>query len=158
MCTGCNQQGSVTDSARTRRGIWGFGDSKTTVSEILTRDLGMKHVVAKFVPWLLLPEQKEHCAAVANDLIQTATNGPDFLKKLITGDESWVYSYDPEMKAQSSQWKLPGSPCLKKVWQIHSKIKTMLTVFFDWEGVVHHEYTSSGQTINKRYYSMFFVG
>ena len=47
----------------------------------------MKCVVAKFVLWLLLPEQKEHCAAVANDLIQTATNEPDFLKKVITRNE-----------------------------------------------------------------------
>ena len=37
---------------------------KTTVSEILMKDLGMKRVVAKFVLWLLLPEQKDHCAAV----------------------------------------------------------------------------------------------
>ena len=28
----------------------------------------------------------------------------------------------------------------------------MLTVFFDWEGVAHHEYTPPGQTINKKYY------
>ena len=47
----------------------------------------MKYVVAKFVLRLLLPEQKEHRAAVANDLIQIITNGPDFLKKIITGDE-----------------------------------------------------------------------
>ena len=51
------------------------------------QDLGMKRVKAKFVPQLLLPEQKEHHAAVANDLIQTATNEPDFLKKVITRDE-----------------------------------------------------------------------
>ena len=101
MCTGCTKQRSVTDSARTRRGIWGFGDSKTTVSEILTRDLGMKHVVAKFVPWLLLPEQKEHCATVTNDLIQTATNEPDFLKKVITRDESWVYSYTYDLETKA---------------------------------------------------------
>ena len=48
------------------------------------QDLGMKCIVAKFIPWLLLPEQKEHHAAAANDLIQTATNEPDFLKKVIT--------------------------------------------------------------------------
>ena len=59
----------------------------------------MKHVMAKFVLQLLLPEQKEHCAAVANDLIQTTTNEPDFLKKVISRDEWWVYSYDPERKA-----------------------------------------------------------
>ena len=38
--------------------------------------LGVKNFVAKFVPWLLLPEQKEHRAAVANDFIQTPTNEP----------------------------------------------------------------------------------
>ena len=43
------------------------GIPKTAVSEISTQDLGMKCVVAEFVPQLLLPEQKEHRAAVAND-------------------------------------------------------------------------------------------
>ena len=92
----------------------------------------MKCVVAKFVPQPLLPEQKEHCAAVANDLIKTITNEPDFLKKVITRDELWVYSYacDPETKAQSSQWKLPGTPSANKVQQSYSKIKIMDTVSF----------------------------
>ena len=76
-----------------------LGIPKTTVSEILMQDLGMKCVMEKFVPWLLLPEQKEHCKAVADDLIQTTTNGPDFLKKVITRDKLWLYGYDPEMKA-----------------------------------------------------------
>ena len=56
---------------------------KTTVSEILTQNFGMKCVVAKFVLQLLLPEQKEDEAVVANEpppMIQTATNEPDFLK------------------------------------------------------------------------------
>ena len=57
-----------------------LGIPKSTVPEILTQDLGMKCVVAKFVPWLLLPEQEEHGAAIANDLIQTTNNEPDFLK------------------------------------------------------------------------------
>ena len=41
-----------------------LGIPKTTVSEILMQDLGMKCVVAEFVPSLQLPEQKEHRAAV----------------------------------------------------------------------------------------------
>ena len=112
----------------------------------------MKHVMAKFVPQLLLPKQGKPHAALANDLIQTATNEPDFLKKVITGGESWVYGYDPEMKARSSQWKQPGSPCPKNVQQSHSKNKSMLIVFFDWKSVVHHKYTPPGHTINKEYY------
>ena len=79
-----------------------LGIPKTTVSEILMPDLGMKCVMGKFIPRLLLPEQKEHRAAVTNDLIQTITKELDFLKKGMTGDESCVYShgYDSEMKAQ----------------------------------------------------------
>ena len=72
------------------------------VLSILTQDFGIRCVVAKFIPWLVLPEQKEHCATVANDLIQTATSEPDFLKKVITRDKSWVSGYDLETKTQLS--------------------------------------------------------
>ena len=94
------------------------------------QDLGMKRVMAKFIPWLLLPEQKEHRAAVANDFFQTATSEPHFLKKVITRDESWGYGCELEMKTQSSQWTLLGSPCPKKEQQSRRKIKIVLTVFF----------------------------
>ena len=54
----------------------------------------------KFFLQLLLPEKKEHHAAVANDLIQTATDDPDFLRKDKTRDEWWFYGSEPEIKAQ----------------------------------------------------------
>ena len=128
---GCNLQRSATDSVRTRTDL---GIPNSTVSEILTQDLSMECVMAKFIPWLLLPEQKEYHAVLANDLIQTATNEPDFLKKVITRDKWWVYGYNLEMRAQSSQWESCGSPCPKKAQQSRSKIKTMLTVFTDCKG------------------------
>ena len=112
----------------------------------------MKRVVAKFVLELLLPKQKEHRVAIASDLIHISNDEPDFLKKVITRDESWVYGSDLETKAQLSQWKSPGSPCPKKALQSCSKIKTLLTAFFNWEGVVHHEHTPPGQKINREHY------
>ena len=47
-------------------------------------------------------------------MINRSKNDPDLLNRVITGDESWVYGYDTETKAQSSQWKSPGSPQPKK--------------------------------------------
>ena len=44
----------------------------------------MKYIAAKLVPRLLLPQQKEHSAAVANDLIQTTTSETDLLNEVIT--------------------------------------------------------------------------
>jgi hypothetical protein len=31
-------------------------------------------------------------------------------------------------------------------------MKVMLTVFFDYKGVVQHAYAPDGQTVNKKYY------
>jgi hypothetical protein len=62
--------------------------------------------------------------------LQCANKDPEFLKTVITGDESWVYRYDPETKVQSSQWKHPTSLRPKKAGQVRSNVKVLLTVFF----------------------------
>ena len=40
---------------------------------------------------------------VCQDLLDHSENDKEFLSKIITGDESWVYGYDVETKVQSSQ-------------------------------------------------------
>lgn len=74
----------------------------------------MRRVSAKFIPRLLTQEQKECRMSTAENLISEAENIPDFMENIITGDETWVYGYDPETKHQSSQWKSPKSPRPKK--------------------------------------------
>jgi hypothetical protein len=59
--------------------------------------------LAKFVPQLLQNEQKHHHLEVCRELQQQLQEDPDLLSKVVTGDESWVYGYDPETKQQSSQ-------------------------------------------------------
>jgi len=58
----------------------------------------MHSVAAKFVPRLLTPEHKEHSVAICQELRQRALDDPSFMSMVITGDESWVYGYDPETK------------------------------------------------------------
>jgi len=125
---------------------------KSTVYRILSEDLGMTRVCAKFIPKLLSEQQKSLRLEIAKDNLEMINSDENLLKKVITGDESWVYGYDPETKQQSSQWKHASSPRPKKARQSRSKIKSMLIVFFDYEGVVHHEYAPAGQMINKEYY------
>ena len=45
-------------------------------------------MATKFVLQLLSQEQKEFCAEVAQDVLETTYKDPDFLKKFITRDES----------------------------------------------------------------------
>ena len=53
------------------------------------------------------------------------------IKKVITGDESWVYGYDIETKIPSSQWKRPEDKRQKKALQVWWNVKILITVFFD---------------------------
>ena len=86
------------------------------------------------------------------NMLDCANNELEFTKTIITGDETWVYGYDPESKFHSSQWKHPESTRPKKARQVCSNVKVMLTCFFNSCGIVHHEYSPEGQTINKEYY------
>jgi AraC-like DNA-binding protein len=74
------------------------GISIGSVHSILTEDLHMCRVVANFVPKLLSQEQRQLRLKVARDMLECANRDPEFLKTVITGDETWVYEYDPETK------------------------------------------------------------
>ena len=68
---------------------------------------------------------------MSQDIIKRIENDPDLLGRVITGDESWIFKYDPETKRQSRQWKSPASPRPKKARMSKSKVKVMLIAFFD---------------------------
>jgi hypothetical protein len=115
----------------------------------------MRRIAAKFVPRLLSNDQKEHRVAVCMELKDQARDDPNFISKVITGDESWVYGYDPETKQQSSQWKSPNSPRPKKARQVRSNVKSMLIVF------LHQRHCPQGipppgQTVNGKFYCEVF--
>ena len=75
--------------------------------EILTDDLHMKRVCAKSVPRLLRDDQREQRQTIARDLFERSCEDVQFLKNIVTGDESWVYGYDPETKQQSHSGRVP---------------------------------------------------
>ena len=112
----------------------------------------MLRVWAKFIPKLLTEQQEELRVEIAQDMLDCANNDLEFMKIIITGDETWIYGYDPETKFQSSQRKHTESLRPKKARQVRSNVKVMLTCFFNSRGIVHHEYVPEGQTINKDYY------
>jgi hypothetical protein len=72
-----------------------LGIGTGSVHSILTDDLAMRRVPAKFVPKLLTMEQKQLRLRVAQDMLNSANSDPKFLKKVTTGDESWVYGVRP---------------------------------------------------------------
>jgi histone-lysine N-methyltransferase SETMAR len=100
----------------------------------------------------LREDQKQQLVNICKEFRQIASYNATFSFRVITGDESWIYEYEPDTKQQFSQWKSPNSPRLKKVRQVKSKVKTMLIIFFDIKGIVHNEFVLAGQTINSAHY------
>jgi len=118
---------------------------RETIRKILTEDLDMRNACAKMVPKELTEEQNQRRVTIHQDLLERQD---DILGHVITGDETWVYQYDPETKWQNAQWKTANSPQPKKFHWSKPRVKTMLLNFFDIRGILHYEFVPNGQTVN----------
>ena len=90
---------------------------------------------------------ESHLAKTLRWLMQT-----NFFNKIVMGDETWCFAYDPETKRQSSEWVGETSRWLKKLKFQRSRIKTMFIIFFDSQDVVHKEFMPEGKTVNAEFY------
>ena len=66
--------------------------------------------------------------------------GDDFLGRIVTMDETWARSYEPNLKPQSSEWKHSGSPRPKKVRPTQCAVKVMLIVAYDTRCISKADY------------------
>jgi hypothetical protein len=79
-------------------------------------------------------------------------HGEAFLNRIVTGDETWVFHYTPESKAESMTWKHRHSAAKKKFKTVQSAGKVMATVFWYVHGVFLVDFTLPGSTINAAAY------
>jgi len=101
-----------------------------TVHQILTQELARRKLCAKIVPKTLTIEQKDNRKDVCLHLLERIQSDRNFLKKVITGDETWISEYDPETKRQNKEWHTSASLRPKNARMSKSKIKSMLICFF----------------------------
>jgi len=81
----------------------------------------------------------------------------DFLSRLVTMDETWLYHSDSETKQQSMEWWHSGSPRPKNFRVQKSAGKFLASNFLDQSGIVLIDYLPKGQTIKAGYYSSLLV-
>ena len=74
--------------------VFGYGSCQ----RILTEQLNMHRIAAKFVPRVLTQDQKDGRVAICQELKETVKNDPTLLLNVITGDESIFYAYDRDTK------------------------------------------------------------
>lgn len=143
------------DRRTTVRTIAGeLGVSCSTVHGILTDELGMSKVSARWVPRLLSDTEKEHRVRCSQSFLSRyEAEGDEFLDRIITTDETWLHHFDPETKAMSSVWKTPNTPPPKKARVQKSAGKHMFIFFMDRHGMILQHRVPDGQTVTAAYYS-----
>ncbi len=104
--------------------------SKSSVHTSLQQELNMQKVCLKMVPKVLTPEQKLTRVFMAETLPNDLESNDSLLSRIITGNESWVFEYDPSTKRQTMQWKTPEEPRHKKSKYVSLAAKGNDDIFF----------------------------
>ena len=105
------------------------------------------------VPTLLNEGQTERRAQVCQYILEKLETEPKLLQRVVTGNKSWIFEYDPLTKRHRFEWKNALLPTPKKAKVFKSKTKVMLIAVFDAHGIVYAEFLPQGQTINQHVYT-----
>eukprot|EP00794_Sanderia_malayensis_P014608 gene14608-16119_t len=120
---------------------------------ILHEKLQVRKVTARWVPHCLTDQQKDHQVNWCQFMLQKFEEGKSKrVYDIVTGDESWIYQFDPETKRQSSVWIFPGENPAQKFWRSRSVGKKMVASFFSKTGHVATIKLEDRPTVNADWY------
>ncbi|KAI6652335.1 Mariner transposase [Oopsacas minuta] len=81
-------------------------------------------------------------------MLKRFTNGTSrAVSEILTGDETWIYHYDPETKRQSKEWVEEGGLPPTKVRRIRSVGKQMWANFFRRSGLLKELHLRIGRQL-----------
>jgi len=135
-----------------------LGISSERVGSIIHEDLDTRKLSSKWVPKCLKADQNRQRCQSSEQILEFFRHYPyNFLSRLVTTDEIWLYHYDPETKHQSMEWRHSGSPRPKK-FRAQKSVGTLLaSIFWDQDAILLIDSLPNGQTINAEYYSFLLV-
>ena len=118
----------------------------------------MRKLSTTWVLKCLNADQKcQHCQSSEKNLEFFRCDPNEFLSRLVTMFETWLYHYDLETKQQSVVGRHSSSPCPKNFRVQKSAGKVLASIFWDQDGILLIDYLPKGQTINVEYSSSLLV-
>lgn len=127
--------------------------SRGTIHDVLRGCLGYKKICARwFLKQLTSTHLKQRIGAALDFLSRYQLEGEDFLSRIITCDETWVYYSTPESKMDSMQWKHKNSPRVITFKRTLPVKKMIACVFWDSQGVIMVDFLQYSTTVNSEVY------
>lgn len=122
-------------------------DHSTVVRHLAKLDFVQK--LGQLVPHRLTQDQKLNRVTICSSLLSRRRTF-DWLKQLVTGDEKWALYVNHTRKRQWLPRHATPEPDPKD--ELHPK-KVLLSVFWDYRGIIWWELLPAGTTINAKVYS-----
>ncbi|CAH1977550.1 unnamed protein product [Acanthoscelides obtectus] len=89
--------------------------SKTSIQKNLHEELGVRKLVSRWIPHLLTKEQKAARVYWCQKTLDRFNSGNSKnVYSIVSGDESWIYCYEPENKRPSAPTKIIRSRSVSK--------------------------------------------
>ena len=110
------------------------------------------------VPHLLTDEQKQSQVRLASQVIEKYDKcDPHLLEEIVTGDETWIYHFQPDSKAKNKVWV--SSEGDRPVIARHCKTsnRMLYAIYFDSKGPVLQIPVPKGSSVTGRFFCVFLL-
>ena len=113
----------------------------------------MRKLLSKWVPRLLTVDQKRQCVVDSERCLELfRLYKPNFLRRYVIMNETWIHHYTPESKRSSAESTAVGEKRPKRPRTQMWAGKVMASVFWDAHGVLFINSLEKGSTINSECY------
>lgn len=130
----------------------GIGGSQ--VRKILNEELWVRKLISRWVPHNLTPEQKAARVTWCTETLRRFNGGTsNHVYNIVSGDETWIYSYEPDSKLQSTVWSFLNELKPTKVTRSRSTTKKMVASFVAKSGHVGTICLEDRRTVNAEWYT-----
>ena len=129
------------------------GIHSSSVLKILRERLGLRKNSAHWVPHLLTDEQKQSQVRLASQVIEKYDKcDPRPLEEIVTGDETWIYHFQPDSKAKNKVWVSSEGDRPVIARRCKTLNRMLYAIFFDSKGPVLQIPVPKGSSVTGKFY------
>ncbi|XP_061705471.1 histone-lysine N-methyltransferase SETMAR-like [Cydia pomonella] len=130
-----------------------LGIGSAALQTIIHYHLALHKRCSRWVPHKLTDLQKDRRVDWCKFMIDKFDAGEKKnVYDILTGDETWLYNYDPETKRQSTVWCFEDEPTPTKCRRTRSTQKQMIASFFCKTGHIATIVLEDQRTVNSEWY------
>jgi len=135
--------------ATTRKIAECIGSDKETVRRRLIQ-MGKRYLCNVWIPYVLTDAAKTKRVTICEQLLRQLHRN-NFLYRLITADETWVYWQNSDQQRHKS-WRGAGDKPVTESKTLLIKKKFMLSLFWDSQGIILMDVLPPYESITTQYY------